>query len=244
MPATPPALPNNPLTVISFLSLTFSALWLSASLASAMPPHHKKTVDAIEKCLGTTKAAIEQGSKKRPVIICDIPFSFKEQEIDAVINASGSAAKTETKNEEDTTPKTAEDRANEERLKSASKATVKSIINVKHASCLAKVKVNTALIEKAIAMKEGEITLPAQPVNCELTTRANKAEKVAFTFRPTGKFEGNCLKEFSPQMGNFTIACTFCRLNFVAKTLSYWVNRLGSRFGPGINRAIGKQCKA
>jgi hypothetical protein len=234
------------LTVISLPTLKnkFSAVikvaclmapLLSAATASAMPPHHKRTIDAIEKCLGTTKAAIEAGSKKSPSIRCSIPFSFQEQELDAVITASGSAEKP--------LEETPEERANRKRLNSASKTTVKTLINVREAKCQASVNVKTSLIEKAIAMKSGSLTFPAQPVKCDLTTKGNKTQKVSFTFKPTGTFEGNCLKEFSPEMGNFNIECTFCRLNFVAKTMSYWVNRLGARFRPGINRAIGKPCR-
>lgn len=222
-------------SAISFFLYFSALLLLTATSAEALPAHHKQTVDAIEKCMSKTKTAIELGSGKKPVIACAIPFSFKEEEIDTLISASGSAEKSPAE--------TPEERANQKRLEKASKSTVKSIINVKSAKCLASVKVSTALIEKAIAMKEGEVTLPAQPVKCDLLTRASKTEKVNFSFRPTGRFEGNCLREFSPKMGNFNIECTFCRLNFVAQTLRYWVNRIGSQFRPGINRAIGKPCR-
>lgn len=201
--------------------------------AAEYPPHHKRTIAAIDKCMSRTKQAIEQGAAKRPNIACNIPFAFKEAELDKLLTQSGSRSPSDT----------AEDIANEKRLNAASKTTVKSLINVRSAKCLAKIRVKTRLVEKAIAMKNGEMTLPAQPVTCDLKTKANKVEKVRFTFKPTGTFEGNCLREFSPAMGNFNIDCTFCRLNFVAKTLAFWVNRLGSQFRVGINRAIGKTCR-
>ena len=226
--------PGSPAPLLAaLLFLSFSLLLSSTLQAAQYPKHHKRTIDAIEKCMSRTKLAIEKGAAKKPSIACDIPFSFKESELDTILEQSGSRDPADS----------AEDIANQKRLDAASKTTVKSLINVRSAKCLAKIRVKTALIEKAIAMKDGELTLPAQGVDCDLRTKAKKTEKVHFSFKPTGTFTGNCLREFSPQMGDFNIDCTFCRLNFVAKTLSYWVNRLGSQFRVGINKAIGKACR-
>lgn len=209
----------------------FFLLFLSLSLtftktADALPKHHQVTVVAIEKCLGLAKKAIEFGPKKHPLVSCNIPFSFNEAELDAALQQSTSKSK----------------EGNAE--KTRSHKAVKTIINVKSAKCLAKVRVKSALLKKAIDMKEGNLTLPKQPVTCALQTNSNKAKKATFSFQPKGLFQQSCLKEFSPQMGNFKLDCTFCRLNIVATTMTYWVNHIGSRMAPGINKALGKKCSS
>ncbi len=210
------------------LALTLSCFCLLITpLKAATPAHHKQTLDAIEKCLGNTKAAIETGAAKQPDIKCDIPFELKEQEIDTLLSMTGS-------NEESQT----------EPLQKPGKkaAAVKTIINVRSARCIARVRVKTSLIQKAIEIEAGRLALPPQWVTCDLTTKAKKSKQVRFAFTPTGKFENKCLKGFSPKMGNFKLDCTFCRLNIVAQTLRFWVNQIGGRMAPGINRALGKSC--
>jgi len=216
---------------VPFLKLTLLFFFsLAPSMLLAQPPaHHQATIDAIEKCLGKTKTAIEQGTKKSPTISCDIPFSFKEAELDAIL----------TRSSETSTPQATKD----ERVGKASKSTVKTLINVRAANCQAKVRVKTALVRKAIDIKNGTLIIPPQWVNCTLTTKAKKSKQVKFSFTPTGTFENNCMKQFSPKMGEFNLDCTFCRLNLVAQTMRYWVNKLGARMAPGINRSLGKQCQ-
>jgi len=207
--------------------LAFLVFCLFSTPGKAQPPaHHQVTINAIEKCLGTTKKAIEKGQKKHPLISCNIPFSFKEAELDALLTQKG---------QEPDQP--------EKRRHKASKATVKTIINVRSAKCMAKVRVKTGLVQQAIDKKHGELILPPQWVTCNLTTKSKKAKQVRFAFTPTGTFENNCLTQFSPKMGKFNLDCTFCRLNLVAQTLRYWVNKIGSQMTPGINRSLGKQCK-
>ena len=191
-------------------------------LMAQTPAHHQKTIAAIEKCLGTTKKAVERGAKKHPLITCNIPFSFKEAELDALLAQSGSA-----------------DEGGNKQLK---KTSVKTLINVRSAACLAKVRVKTALVQAAIDKKNGALTIPPQWVTCDLETKAKTSKQVRFAFTPTGTFQQNCLRQFSPKMGKFDLDCTFCRLNIVAQTLRYWVNKIGSRMTPGINRSLGKQC--
>ena len=192
--------------------------------ALALPKHHQVTIVAIEKCLGLAKKAIEFGPKKHPLVSCNIPFSFNEAELDAALQQSISKSK---ENSEE---------------KTRSHKAVKTIINVKSANCMAKVRVKSTLLKKAIDMKEGNLTLPKQPVTCTLKTNSNKAKKATFSFQPKGLFQQNCLKEFSPQMGNFKLDCTFCRLNIVATTMTYWVNHIGSRMTSAINKSLGKKC--
>lgn len=209
---------------ISFFLLFFSLSLALTQNVYALPEHHKVTITAVEKCLGLAKKAIEFGPKKHPLVSCNIPFSFNEKELDAVLRQSTSKS----------TDKSAE--------KTRSHKAVKTIINVKSAKCLAKIRVKSALLQKAIDMKEGDLVLPKQPVTCDLKTNSNKAKQAKFSFQPKGLFQGSCLKEFSPQMGNFKLDCTFCRLNILATTMTYWVNHIGSRFSPGINKALGKKC--
>ena len=213
---------------MKYLPLSFMFFFIVyplITLKAQTSAHHQKTITAIEKCLGTTKKAIESGAKKHPNITCNIPFSFKEAELDAILSQSGSTEGGE-----------------EKRLDKASKASVKTLINVRSAKCLAKVRVKTALVQEAIDKKHGTLTVPPQWVTCDLQTKANKAKQIRFAFTPTGTFANNCLKQFSPNMGKFDLDCTFCRLNFVAQTLRYWVNKLGARMTPGINKSLGKAC--
>ncbi|GJM00845.1 MAG: hypothetical protein DHS20C07_25240 [Methyloligella sp.] len=208
----------------SFFLLFFTLSPAFTHNAHALPEHHKVTITAVEKCLGLAKKAIEFGHKKHPLVSCNIPFSFNEAELDAALQQSTSKSK-------DTTSE-----------KTKSHKAVKTIINVKSAKCMAKIRVKSELLQKAIDMKEGKITLPRQPVTCALKTNSNKAKQAKFSFQPKGLFQNSCLKEFSPQMGNFKLDCTFCRLNIVATTMTYWVNHIGSRMAPGINKALGKKC--
>ena len=210
---------------LTFSLLTYFCLLPVISLSAQTPAHHQKTIDAIERCLGTTKQAIERGAKKQPHISCNIPFAFKESELDAILSQSGST-----------------DDGEEKRLDKASKTSVKTLINVRSATCLAKVRVKTALVQTAINKQNGDLTFPPQWVTCDLQTKAKKSKQVRFAFTPTGTFENNCLRQFSPKMGKFDLECTFCRLNFVAQTLRYWVNKLGARMTPGINKSLGKNC--
>ncbi len=209
---------------ISFFLLFFSLSLALTQNAYALPKHHKVTITAVEKCLGLAKKAIEFGPKKHPLVSCNIPFSFNEKELDAVLRQSTSKSK---------------DNSAE---KTKSHKAVKTIINVKSAKCIAKIRVKSALLQKAIDMKEGDLVLPKQPVKCDLKTNSGKAKQAKFSFQPKGLFQNSCLKEFSPQMGNFKLDCTFCRLNILATTMTYWVNHIGSRFSPGINKALGKKC--
>lgn len=208
-----------------FFLVFFSVSNLTSLKAQAIPDHHKVTITAIQKCLGLAKKAIEYGTAKHPLISCNIPFSFNEAELDAALNQSKSKNKT--------TPE-----------KTSSNKTVKTIINVKSAKCLAKIRLKSSLLKKAIDMKDGKLSLPVQPVTCNLQTNSNKAKKAKFSFRPTGIFQNSCIKEFSPKMGNFKLDCTFCRLNIVAKTMTFWVNHIGSQMAPGINKALGKKCSS
>lgn len=211
------------------ISLVLIIAMISANATHAetsQPAHVKRTITAIEKCMGATKNAIEKGATKQPKINCDIPFQLKEQEMDLLLSLTGS--------EQDTNP---EPLGNNRKA-----AAVKTIINVRSASCIARIRVKTSLIQKAIDMKEGTLAIPAQWVSCDLTTKAKQNKKVRFAFTPTGKFQQNCLKNFSPKMGQFDLDCTFCRLNIVAQTLRFWVNQIGSRMAPGINKALGKSC--
>ncbi len=220
----------NNIKVGFFMFLLTFALFNSSTPSSAANNHHKVTIDAIQKCLGIAKMAIELGPSKKPMIACNIPFSFNEEELNAALNQSTSK-KSVPENEDD---KNAE--------KTTTTKTVKTLINVKSADCLAKVRVKSQLLQQAIDMKEGALTLPKQPVSCKLKTNSNKAKSATFSFEPTGLFQQSCLKTFNPQMGNFKLDCTFCRLNILAKTMSYWVNYIGSRMTPGINKALGKTC--
>lgn len=228
-----------------FVALLFCLIFSSynTSTKAEVPAHHKVSIEAIEKCLGKAKRAIEETAKKIPLISCDIPFSFKEAELDMLLNQS---AEPET-NLPAQTPQTETNKQTPEdpkdgRLKSASKSTIKTLVNVKAAKCVAKVRIETATLQKAIDMKEGELTLPKQPITCDLQTRSNLAKQASFSFQPYGLFTNGCLKKFSPQMGGFKLDCTFCRLKMVATTMSFWVNYIGSRMAPGINKTLGKTC--
>lgn len=202
---------------------------LFSHVSHAEPPaHHKITITAIQKCLRTIKIAVEKGASKKPSIACNIPFSFKEVELDAILSQSGSNQ--QSLEQEKQTDKT-------------SHSTVKTLINVRSAKCKATVRVKTALVKKAINMKNGKLIIPPQWVSCNLTTKSRKTKQVRFAFTPTGTFKQNCLNQFSPKMGKFDLDCTFCRLNFVAHTLRYWVNQMGTQMKPGINKALGKTCK-
>lgn len=217
---------------MQFLKLTFLLFFCALPtmpLHAQTPAHHQLTIDAIEKCMGKTKTAIEQGTQKKPTISCNIPFSFKEAELDGILTKSG-----ETDHPQAT---------KEKNVDKASKSTVKTLINVRSAKCQAKVRIKTALVQKAIDIKEGTLIIPPQWVTCTLTTKAKKTKQVKFSFTPTGIFEQNCLRQFSPKMGEFNLDCTFCRLNLVAQTMRYWVNKLGARMAPGINKSLGKQCQ-
>ncbi len=208
----------------SFFLLFFSLSVSFIQNAHALPEHHKITITAVEKCLGLAKKAIEFGHKKHPLVSCNIPFSFNEAELDAALQQSTSKSK------DVNTDKTRSHKA------------VKTIINVKSAKCMAKIRVKSELLQKAIDMKEGKLILPRQPVTCALKTNSGIAKQAKFSFQPKGIFENSCLKEFSPQMGNFKLDCTFCRLNILATTMTFWINHIGSRFSPGINKALGKKC--
>lgn len=220
----------NTIKVGFFMFFLSFAVLNSSTSTSAATNHHKVTIDAIQKCLGIAKKAIELGPPKKPMIACNIPFSFNEAELNAALNQSTSK-KTVPENE---TGKNSE--------KTTTTKTVKTLINVKSAECLAKIRIKSKLLQQAIDMKEGAITLPKQPVSCKLKTNSNKAKSATFSFEPTGLFQQSCLKQFNPQMGNFKLDCTFCRLNILARTMSYWVNYIGSRMTPGINKALGKSC--
>lgn len=224
------------------VALLYCLLFLANSTPSRaeLPAHHKVSIDAIETCLGKAKRAIEETAKKIPLISCDIPFSFKEAELDMLLNQAPASGDEPPENN----PKATETKESKEgRLKSASKSTIKTLVNVKTAKCLAKVRLETATLQKAIDMKEGELTLPKQPITCDLQTRSNLAKQASFSFQPYGLFANGCIKKFSPQMGNFKLDCTFCRLKMVATTMSFWVNYIGSRMAPGINKTLGKSCK-
>lgn len=201
------------------------------ALAEALPPHHRQSIEAIKKCLGKTKAAIEKGAASKTIISCDIPFTLKETELDELLTATGARAD--------------ENQPADEAVKGNKKAsTVKTLINVRSASCTARVRVKTELVQKAIDMKDGVMTIPAQPVTCDVITRARAKKQVRFSFTPVGKFTNGCLTSFSPKMGEFKLDCTFCRLNIVAQSLRFWINQAGTYLKPGINRALGKKCKS
>lgn len=225
----------NKIKIVLFMSFLSLILINNSNQSTAATlqhnPHHKVTIDAIQKCLGIAKRAIEVGPAKQPLISCNIPFSFNEAELNAVLNQTTSN-KSDAKPDETTSSE-----------KTTTTKTVKTLINVKSAKCLAKVRVESALLQQAIDMKEGTLTLPRQNVSCNLQTNSDKAKRATFSFEPAGIFQQSCLKNFSPQMGNFKLDCTFCRLNILAKTMSYWVNYIGSRMAPGINKALGKSCQ-
>ena len=222
------ALHRTCLTVIGLIS-PLIAIAFAPTLHAEPPAHHKHSIEAVEKCLGATKTAIENGSQKQPQISCDIPFDLKEDEIDSLIAMIGS-----DDDEPATTLETPGKKA----------AAVKTIINVRAAKCMAKVRVKTSLVEQAIKMENGVLALPDQWVSCDLTTKSKQLKQVRFAFTPTGKFHKSCLKAFSPKMGQFKLDCTFCRLNLAAQTLRFWVNQIGARMAGGINKALGKKCKS
>jgi len=213
--------------LISILAITLLILVSESNEPFAANKNpHQVTIDAVEICLGRAKSAIEKGAKSVPLISCNIPFSFSETEFDTIISNFGGKHQ------------------NQKPDSSQKSSAAKTVINIRSLSCMARVRVKNQNLKKALDLNEGDLSLTPQWVNCDLRTKAQGTKKVKFSFKPRGKFANECIKEFTPGMGEFNLDCTVCRLNFVAKTLSYWVNKIGSRMTPGINKALGKRCKA
>lgn len=213
------------IVVLATVFSVFLSAPTSLNLKAANAEPHRKTIDAIEICMGRAKQAIEKGTKAIPLISCNIPFSLNETELDSLIKNA-------------VTNPSLDKKANQENLNSA-----KSYLNIRSLNCLAKVRVKNSSLRKAIDIKQGQMNLSPQWVTCNLKTNNKSQKNVRFSFRPIGKFADQCLKSFSPRMGEFNIDCTVCRLNMLAQSLSFWVNKIGSQMTPGINRALGKACK-
>ena len=215
------------------LFLTIIALYAKACAAKgpATGTNHP-SVRAAMNCIGQLRPIVKNRQKHGPDVICSIPITLVERNLDEIFKAAMRSTRMSDKNRQ-----------------TAQKYTsliAKTLTNFRAADCRVKLHLKRTDILEALSGKTTTLQMTQQPADCNVTTKKYKTQKLTFSFAPRIDMKQGCVEKFALNMGHIDAGCKICyfnRLYLSTRLVSVWANRMGDNVKRALNIQLGPTCR-
>lgn len=200
--------------------------------AQAHNPEEHPSVTAAKACIEKVAPIVKSRQRQGEDVSCDIPIILSETDLNEIIKA---AMRSNSMGEKL--------RGKAEKY---STAFAKTLTNFRAANCMVKLRAKRAQIIEALEANKTTILLDDQPVDCDVTTKKHKIQKLKFAFSPRIDMQDGCVKKFALNMGKIDAGCKVCfinRLYLSTKLIGVWANHMSGNITKALNAQLGGQCR-
>ena len=204
----------------------------SGSLAQAVTNENHPSVKAALNCIAQIAPIVKNRQSGGKDVSCDIPVKLSENDLDEIFKAAMRSASMSEKMRG--------------RAEKYSAKFTKTLTNFRAADCTIKLRVKRADILDALSAEQKVIQLADQPVDCDVTTKKHKIQKLKFSFAPKIDMHSGCVEKFALNMGKIDAGCKVCfinRLYLSTKLVGLWANHMSGNITRALNAQLGSQCR-